>query len=553
MSYLYGDSTPSKLEVQLHRVPARRGGVRCAGAAGGPAHRAGTRAHADARARDGRGGGAAAEAGAAGGEGVRGHVAGRGRLRHRALRGGDPRTRRAIWCAPRRSRCGTRWTPRSPSATRRPAQERDGCVKALEALVGQTRSAGDGAWTCTWRSRRRPLRGPRAHEDRFRSGRGMDLEVPADHLFERVVRVDRLHRAAGRPGAGGRRLAQQGREAADAAPGEAPHRGVLDRGQPRARSSCASRRTAPARASTSSSPRRRRGCAWRASSSRTGRPTSRSTSRTTTPRSCSPCTTSWRRRRSSWPATGGGWSRRGSTARRCAPHAKPTVLVERLIADDGAGRAGDLRAFAVAGRAGAPASAQRRSARGDLPVEVELKAEARAAAGRQPRAVRSAVGERGRRQRRHRPAGEGRATTAPDRRGAAAGPDDPVPAGYAVDGHAAARHLDEAGPPGREIGRRRAPTPALDTPAGGRPAPDVDRRDGGVGGAERRRGDNRCATRAAPCARGASRIGDAAAAGIGVEDAARRSVPPGHPPQRGGRHHRRQATSAPPPRVSAKG
>ena len=53
------------------------------------------------------------------------------------------------------------------------AQERDGCAQGARGVAGQTRPARHGRGRAPGDHGRRPLRGPRAHEDRFRPGRGV--------------------------------------------------------------------------------------------------------------------------------------------------------------------------------------------------------------------------------------------------------------------------------------------------------------------------------------------------------------------------------------------
>ena len=63
-----------------------------------------------------------------------------------------------------------------------------------------------------------------------------------------------------------------------------------------------------------------------------GRASSRSTSTTTTRKKLLALHDKLAEAAPSWPAPAAVWSRRGWTARRCATHAKPTLLAERLIA-----------------------------------------------------------------------------------------------------------------------------------------------------------------------------------------------------------------------------
>ena len=155
---------------------------------------------------------------------------------------------------------------------------------------------------------------------RVKTGFGLDavfdLEVPAGNLFERVVRVDRLVE----------RLDIQAPEV-----GGWLHKEVKQRTQHLEKHHVAELSLGAAGATVKLRVARRRdrpglrrhlreGGATGAPGARraAGRdePSSRSTSRRTTPRSCSPFTASWRRRRrGAEPRTAGASSRRGSTAR----------------------------------------------------------------------------------------------------------------------------------------------------------------------------------------------------------------------------------------------
>ena len=138
-------------------------------------------------------------------------------------------------------------------------------------------------------------------------------------------------RAAGGAGARDVRLAAQGDEAARAAPGEAPPHRRFRAGARPASCGCGSGPTAPARGTTSSSRRRGSRSGWSGStSSRNAR--SRSRPRRPTPPSSARCATRWPR----------PWRSSGGTARSIldaklegealANHAQPSLLVERIIA-----------------------------------------------------------------------------------------------------------------------------------------------------------------------------------------------------------------------------
>ena len=542
MSYLYGDSTPSKLEVNY--IEFLRDAVEfCVQVLVADQRigqgRAQTRSLEHATAERER---AAAETGRLVGKSFEGATLG----------AGDSATAR---CAAEilksasdlvRAEAVTMRSALEAEIARREAQaalERDGCVKALETLVMKhdlPEMSVDVHLAITGGSRY-------AGRSRMKTGFGldavMDLEVPAGHLFERVIRVDRLMERLDvqAPEIGGwlhKEVKQRAQHL------EKHHIAEFSMGSS---SGLIKLRLQPDGTGpgfdvlfSKEAPRVRLARAEQQDGA--GEPPFEV--RTTTPRSCSRCRASSRRRRSSWPTPAAAG--RGADRRRGDALARQT---------DGAGRTADRRTWRrwcrrSPARSHSPGElVLRRLLSGDRREEIflsksELQAEDRGAAGVEPGAVRPALGERGTDGAggSGASAGEGRGQRrAPDRRDAAARADDPASGRHAVARHAAAGHLGLDAPAHRrQIGGRRAE--ACPGYAGGRRhAPHTDRRDGGVGGAERRGGDDRRATRAAPCARGASRIGDAAAVGIRVEDAARQPVPPGHAPQGGGGHDRREA------------
>ena len=228
MSYLYGDSTPSKL--RRNYIEFLRDAVEfCVQVlARGPAHQAGEarrRVRWSTRRRLRRSG--CRSSAALVGKSFEGRDAGRGGFGDRALRGGDPQSASDLVRAEAVThavRAGGRDRPARRAGRAGARRRREGArgaghkhdlpdmsVDLHLAIAGGSRYAGRVA-----------------PEDRVRPGRGDGPRGPGGPPVRAGDARQSPDGAAGRAGAGDRRLAAQRGEEARAASGEAPRRGVLD-------------------------------------------------------------------------------------------------------------------------------------------------------------------------------------------------------------------------------------------------------------------------------------------------------------------------------------
>ena len=184
MSYLYGDRPTPSWRSTTSSSSATRSNSVCSCCSRTSAC-AGTHAHPGAGTRGGGRSGALAEVAAAGRQGVRRNAAGRAGLRHRALRDGDP---------PFDERSGARrgdsaahaLDAESPSARRRPRRS----VTAREGardVRGQTRAAGHGGGRAPRGHGWDAVRVPRALKPAFGLEAVIDLDVPANHFYDKVI------------------------------------------------------------------------------------------------------------------------------------------------------------------------------------------------------------------------------------------------------------------------------------------------------------------------------------------------------------------------------